>query len=136
MSVMTVRDLMSKRPVTLSEHDPLETADELMKSGHFRHLPVVEGERLLGLLTHRDLTRVGAHANSPAPMNRWTEAGWVMTREVRTIEPSRPLLEAAELMLDEKFGCLPVVEDGRLVGILTEADFVAYVLRLLQDPGA
>ena len=135
MSALTVRDLMSREPITLSEHDPLEKADELMQTGHFRHLPVVEEGRLVGLLTHRDMTRVGAHTESPTPMNRWTEAGWVMTRDVRAIEPDIPLLEAANLMLDQKYGCLPVVEDGKLVGILTESDFVAYVARQLQDPG-
>lgn len=134
MPAIKVRDLMSDNPVIVEHDAPLSVAEELMRSGHFRHLPVVDRGRLVGLLSHRDLARVHG-ADEAVEMNRWTHAGWVMTRDVRTIEPDRGLIEAGELMLEYKYGCLPVVEEGRVVGILTEADFVRWVVHTLRDRG-
>ena len=134
MPSIKVRDAMSENPVTLEDSDPLSRAEELMRTGHFRHLPVVSKGRLVGLLTHRDLTRFRGPDDAPE-LNRWTRAGWVMTREVRTIEPERGLIEAGEIMLEDKYGCLPVVEKGQIVGILTEADFIRWTVKTLRDRG-
>lgn len=135
MPTIKVRDLMSPNPVTLDDDAPLARAQDLMRTGHFRHLPVVSGGRLVGLITHRDLARETGPEPDPA-VSRWTKAGWVMTRNVRTIEPDRTAIEAGELMLESHYGCLPVLEEGRIVGILTEADFVRWVVKALRDRGA
>lgn len=138
MSHPRVRDVMTRDPVTVEVDEDLDLADVLMRLTRVRHLPVLEGGRLVGLVSHRDLVRFesdqldGGAAAERQQMRRWAKAGWIMTRGVQQVEPDMSLLEAARLMLEHKYGCLPVVEQGRLVGILTESDFVALVVRQLE----
>jgi CBS domain-containing protein len=68
-------------------------------------------------------------------MNRWIEARWVMTKEVRTVYPDTPALEAALSLRSHGYGCVPVVERGQLVGMLTDSDFVEFAIQKLSDPG-
>ncbi len=123
-----VADLMTRELVTLEETDDLGLAEALVDLVRVRHLPVVHGGRLVGLVTHRDLLRALAEGK-----NRRVTAADVMRREVRTVTPHTPLREAGEAMLDYKIGCLPVVEDGKLVGIVTEADLVKFALEVITD---
>jgi CBS domain-containing membrane protein len=139
MAQLLVRDLMTRDPVTLDEGEDLDLADRLMRLARIRHLPVLEDGRLVGLVSERDLLRAqaeqlaGATEDERRKMSRWVKAGWIMTRELQQVEPDMPLLEAAQLMHENKYGCLPVVEGGKLVGILTEADFVALAIRELES---
>jgi CBS domain-containing membrane protein len=142
MTMLKVRDLMTTEVVTVEEDEDLDLAGQLMHLGRVRHLPVVANDRLVGLVTDRDLLKAQASrmGQGPSPdqeraMNRWVKAGWIMTQGVHTVEPDLALAEAAHLMLEHKYGCLPVVEQGKLVGILTEADFVRYTLHTLENPG-
>jgi len=96
-----------------------------------RHVPVVDREgELVGLVTHRDLARGVLGRTQELPIGveedllRRRRVGEIMVTEPDTIEPETPLREAAEIMLENKIGCLPVTEGTHLVGILTEADFV------------
>lgn len=139
MAEMLVRDLMTTDVVTLDADESLLLADDVMRLGRIRHLPVVEGRRLVGLVTHRDLLR--ASVSSLAGLSRSEEASIkraipvreVMQMEVTTIAADKPALDAARLLLERKLGCLPVIgEDGSLVGILTEADFVTLARRFLE----
>jgi CBS domain-containing protein len=83
----------------------------------------------VGLVTHRDLLRSAA-----ARPHRATLAGDIMVREVVTLRPDASLVEAARIMLANKFGCLPITEaDGKLVGIITESDFVRFAADMVQD---
>ncbi|MFW5876006.1 MAG: CBS domain-containing protein [Myxococcota bacterium] len=140
MAELKVRDLMTVDPVTLEQDEDLDLADQLMRLGRIRHLPVVQEGRVVGIISERDLLRTqagqldGASADERLEMKRWVKAGWVMTRDVQEVGPDTALLEAAHLMRDRKYGCLPVVEEGRLVGILTEADFVDHVIHELEHP--
>lgn len=140
MAQLRVRDLMTPNPVTLEEDEDLDLANQLMQLARIRHLPVLNHGRLVGLVSERDLLRAQAsRLDDPPPdeqraMNRWVKAGWIMTREVQDVDPEMPLVEAAQLMHDKKYGCLPVVEKGKLVGILTEADFVQFAIRQLESP--
>lgn len=118
-----VADLMTRTLVTLRESDDLTLADDILALGRFRHLPVV-GERgqLVGLITHRDLLRLFAERVG-------RDRSTILAREVMqqhpvTAEPDMPAFEAARWMYENKYGCLPVVDKGRLVGIVTEADFL------------
>jgi len=126
-----VRDLMTAHVFTLRENDRLIDLEELMSSKHVRHVPVVnrDGE-LLGLVSHRDLARgiLGRIDDLPIGVEedilRRRRVGEIMVTEPETIEPDTNLRDAAEIMLEDKIGCLPVTEGTHLVGILTEADFV------------
>ena len=142
MAELLVRDLMSHPAVTVGPTSPLRDAIERMETNHIRHIAVAEAGRLLGLISHRDVLRSqegslsGALSSEQAHMNRWIEARWVMTKEVRTVYPDTPALEAALLLRSHGYGCVPVVEQGRLVGMLTDSDFVEYAIQKLSDPGA
>lgn len=129
----TVGELMTRELVTLKETQNLAIADELLRLNRIRHLPVVREGRLVGLITHRDLLKAtGLKCPDPTKQPLW--AADIMNREVRTVRPDTALREAVGMMLDNKYGCLPVVgEDGRLVGILTEADLVRYAQQLIGD---
>jgi CBS domain-containing membrane protein len=133
MNELRVRDLMTPNVVTVGPHDSIATAYELMLDNRFRHLVVLDAEGdLVGLLTHRDLLRYSLIERSELPLSmqrsilRRIRVEEVMTSEVETAEPGQWLQEAAQVMFENKYGCLPVVEGSRVVGILTEADFVRF----------
>jgi CBS domain-containing membrane protein len=126
-----VRDLMTERVFTLSPSDNLVALEDLMDSKHVRHVPIVDREGdLVGLVTHRDLSRSVLGRLEDVPMSverdvlRTRRIREIMTTEPDTVEPDLALKEAAAILLENKIGCLPVVEGMHLVGILTEADFV------------
>ena len=135
---------MTQPVVTVGPTSPLREVIELMDARGIRHVAVVEPEsgRLLGLISHRDVLRSqegslsGAPSDEQVHMNRWIEARWVMTKEVRTVYPDTPALEAAQTLRSHNYGCVPVVEHGELVGMLTESDFVEYAIQVLSDTGA
>jgi CBS-domain-containing membrane protein len=142
MSQLLVRDLMSQPAVTVGPTGPLREVIQLMEAKNIRHVAVVDSGRLLGLLSHRDVLRSqegslsGALSTEQTHMNRWIEARWVMTKEVRTVYPDTPALEAALTLRSHGYGCVPVVEQGKLVGMLTDSDFLEYAIQQLSDPGA
>ena len=127
---MRVRDLMTIRPITIPASMPVVEARRTMQERLIRHLLVVDGDELIGIVTDRDI-----RSNMPSPatslsvwelnhlLSRLT-AGEVMTTNVIVVEPDRPAAAAAALLLSEKIGALPVMEGSRLVGIVTETDFV------------
>lgn len=126
---ISVGDFMTRDLVTVNEEDDLALAESMLRLGGIRHLPVVRRGQLVGLVTHRDLLRSAASQD-----RRTTRAGDIMTRDIESVRPGTSLVRAARLMLEKKFGCLPVVEDdGRLVGIITEADFVRFAADVVQD---
>ena len=129
----TVGELMTRDLVTLKETQNLALADELLRLHRIRHLPVVREGKLVGLITHRDLLKAASHKSAdPARQTQW--AADIMNRDVRTVRADMPLRDAVRVMLDNKFGCLPVVgESGNLLGILTEADLVRYAQELIGD---
>ena len=141
MGTLKVADLMTRELTTVGENDDLDIADQLMSLGRFRHLPVISEGRLVGIISQRDLLRAkeSTFASSPAEahaMERWVKAGWVMTRDIRTTTPSASAAEAARTLRDRGIGCLPVVDRGELVGILTEADLIDHAIQRLEDAGS
>lgn len=139
MTVLKVKDVMSPDVETLVLGEPLDLANMVISLGRIRHLPVVDGEgRLCGLVTHRDVLSSFAElfrrkgTEDDAALIR---VETIMTRDLITIGPDQPALEAAHILYENKFGCVPVVEaDDKLVGIVTEADFVLSAIRQLSDP--
>ena len=126
-----VRDLMTEKVYSLAPSDTLVDLEDLMDARKIRHVPIVDREGdLLGLVTHRDLSRNvrGRLDELPVGVQRdllhTRRVREIMTTELETVEPETRLAEAATTLLENKIGCLPVVEGTRLVGILTEADFV------------
>jgi acetoin utilization protein AcuB len=127
---------MQRRVVTIRPEAPAADAVELMRARKIRHLPVVDGEsRLVGIVTDRDLRQVvfdptmfGGDGDPGETLMALTVRD-VMTWGVVTVRPTTDIRQAARLMHERKIGALPVVEDGRVVGLLSETD----VLRALQE---
>lgn len=136
MAKVTVADLMTEKVYSVGERDDLTTVLDLMDSIGVRHIPVVSGEgELLGLVSQRDLLKTGALADDNVPLSErrdWLSQSRVteiMTRDVATASPDDDIVEAGQILLENKIGCLPVTEGTHLLGILTEADFIRHVLR-------
>jgi CBS domain-containing membrane protein len=137
---MYVRDLMRPEVATLYADDTLDLADGIMRLGRIRHLPVVSGDRVVGVVSQRDLFR--AAVSSLLQLGGEAERKWlagipvkaVMTANVFTVAPSEPLHVAVRTMIDKRIGCLPVVEDGKLVGLLSESDCLVHLAELLKAP--
>lgn len=142
MSVVTVENLMSKDVVALYEDEDLFRADALMAKKRSRHLPVVRGQTLVGLISHRDILKAYAdrlhalHQGGVDDDKRVLSllARDVMVKDVTTTRPDTPALDAAKTLAKNKYGCLPVLDDeGALVGIITEADFLAWAAFQLEN---
>lgn len=136
--LMVVRDVMTKDVQTLSEDESLAFVEEQIEKSHFRHLPVVDGTKLVGLLTHRDMLRLTSSpldAESKLRENRLLEFTYVkdvMQTDLVTVTEDTPLVKAAILMRQKKTGCVPVIDDDRnLVGILTLTDLLSLAIRFL-----
>ncbi|MFZ5440286.1 MAG: CBS domain-containing protein [Myxococcota bacterium] len=132
---MHVRDTMTPNPVSITAQETLQDAMELMMRKHIRHLPVVDAAgMLIGIVTDRDLRRAspsplfGSKVDPQAAMETAT-VDRVMVRAPQTISPHQPLREAVQLFVDKKYGGLPVVENGRLVGIITPIDVMRMWLK-------
>jgi CBS domain-containing protein len=135
---MLVRDIMTSEVTTLERNDKLTIADDVMRLGRIRHMPVLEDDEkgVAGMVSQRDLFRgalVRALGYGEVARRRVMNTilvKEVMTTDVVTTTPDTQLAEAARLMVERKIGCLPVVDNGDLVGILTEGDFVELATKL------
>ena len=134
---MRVERIMTLNPVTVAPHDSLRRAIALMKEGSFRRLPVLEDGQLVGIVTDRDIRLA---ANSPVILReRWQDEFLLdhvkvdacMTPDPITVTPDSSVEEAARLMHGRKVGGLPVVQEGKLVGIITETDILNHFIELL-----
>lgn len=125
-----VKDLMTTDVYTLTPKDTITAAADLMKIMSIRHIPIVEKDRLVGLLTHRDYVnnclakltdqdrKKSRDIFSKVPISK------IMTRQVRTVTATSKVSQAAKLFLEHKIGCLPVITGDKVAGILTESDFI------------
>lgn len=135
---MLVRERMSAPPVTITENVPITEALRVMRQNRVRRLPVVDQEgKLVGIVSEKDLLYA-----SPSPVTSLSIyemhyllarllVSELMTTEVITVTPDTPLEEAARIMADHKIGGLPVVEQGALIGIITETDIFKVFLEML-----
>ncbi|MCC6559532.1 MAG: CBS domain-containing protein [Polyangiaceae bacterium] len=135
---MKVRDIMTWPVTALAPTDTLAFAEQLMNVERVRHFPVVDGDVLVGLLSHRDIlaaaisTLQNPSDEADFAAKRKAHVGEVMRGDVETVTPDQDAMEAADRILSQKIGCLPVVDERHhLVGIVTEADFVAIARVLL-----
>lgn len=135
---MLVRDRMTRHPLMVEPAMPIAGARKYMKENNIRHLPIVaDGKRLLGLVTRSTLTMAMPPGlislnllDLDAALAKIT-VGQVMVKDVITIDEDATLEHAAWLMVDRKIGCLPVVEDGIVVGVITESDLLAATMEML-----
>ena len=121
---MLVGKRMTPHPVTVTPQETLAAARAKMQAGHFRRVPVVQNEKLVGILTDRDIRQHLGHEER-------TKVTAAMTEDPVTVTPATTLESAAQLMLKRQFGGLPVVEDGKLVGIITTSDVVTAFLDVM-----
>ena len=127
--VMFVADRMTPNPTTVTTDTSLKDAIELIRSKPFRHLPVIDDDgALVGVVTEKSLVYA-----SPTPITTLSifevdyvlsrvKVGQLLHREVITVGPDLPVEEAARIMVDNRIGCLPVVQEGRLIGIISDTD--------------
>lgn len=134
-------DIMATEVLHCTEKDTLATAHKLMRDHHIRHMPVVDsgsGE-FLGLVTQKEVLRqaftIAGTKGIAALESAETEISIidVMSRDAETVQPQLSLLDAGRFFLESKHGCLPVVVEGKLVGIITSADFVKLSVTLLEQ---
>lgn len=133
---MKVKDIMVKEVATLDINDELSLANDIMRLGRIRHLPVVDGSRLAGIISERDLFRtslaqaLGYGTKASRDLMKTLRIKDIMVSEVVTVSPETDLCEAVQIMVEQKIGCLPVVEEERLVGLITETDILVQFLKI------
>ena len=136
---MKVQKIMATDLVTLHVDEELSLASDIMNLARIRHLPILEGDRLVGIISQRDLFRASlasvmgydyAETRNHLKSVAIREA---MVKEVITVGPDSEVQEAGRIMLEKKIGCLPVVQDNRLVGMLTETDVLRCFLTHYED---
>jgi CBS domain-containing protein len=132
---MKVKDIMVRDVATLDVGDELSLANDIMKLGRIRHLPVVEGKKLVGILSERDLFRsslVEALGHEPGKARDVMKAiriQDIMVKNLVTIPPDADVKEVVQLMLKYKIGCVPVVAGNELIGLVTETDILMLCLK-------
>ena len=136
----TIGEIMTRDVYVLDENDNLAHLLETMRLLRFRHTPVVDGDKAVGMLTERDLLRVSASSLLPsareqdALLKERFHVRDIMTRDVITVSEGMPLREAGQLLLRKRVGCLLVVDaDNRLLGLVTENDLAKLALSLLES---
>ncbi len=134
---LRVKDYMTSNPQTLTPEDRLLDAELLVRRAGIRHMPVVSENRLVGLLTERDVRRYAPSIlhSTPEQYNEIFEntlVGKVMTKQVTTIGPEAPLAEAAAQLYAQHRGCLPVVDGEQVIGIITRRDILKFANDVLS----
>lgn len=134
-----VKDWMTADPVTIQVDTPLSEAHRIMSKHQIRRLPVMDGKRLVGIVTRGDIR--GAEASEATSLSIWElnyllsrlTIDQVMTRDVITVGPETTIGDAAQLMLDHKIAGLPVLTSGELVGIITESDIFRLLVKVSME---
>jgi CBS domain-containing protein len=135
--MITVDEIMSIELRTLSEENTLADAQKIMSDARIHHIPITNGNNSLkGLVSHRDVLAATESQLSDATLAQNASdvpVSEFMTRDVATVDPRANLRQAAVYLQKHKYGCLPVVEGGALVGIVTDSDFVTVAINLLEQ---
>ena len=130
-----ISTIMTKDIITLNSTDKLDTAERLFKENKIRHIPVVEGEKIIGMLSLTDLLRIsfadGAYDDESdvetTVYNMFT-ISQVMAKNLKSVSSTATIKEVAEILAENEFHALPVVENDNLVGIVTTTDLIKYLL--------
>ncbi len=131
-----VSTIMSTQLVVLNTTDSLEKAERLFKKHHIRHIPVIMGKKIVGMLSLTDLLRIsfadGAYEEEDeveTVVYEMFTIPQVMAKKIKTVSPDTTIKEVAELLSKEEFHALPVELNGELVGIVTTTDLIRYLLK-------
>jgi acetoin utilization protein AcuB len=133
MTVSTVAQFMSPSPHTIGQEQPLDVAHRTLREHGIRHLPVLEGGKLVGLLSARDLDFIKTLRDVDPSRVQVAEA---MTQDVFSVAPDAPLAEVVLEMAKNKYGCAVVQKDSRVVGVFTTVDALHALSRLLAPRGS
>lgn len=133
-----VKDWMVAPVITVEASSPISAAHHLMKNNGIRRLPVINNNKLVGIVTIGDVRE--ASPSDATTLSIWElnylwaqlTAEKIMTRNVITVNPDTPILDAAEIMLNQKVSGLPVVEGDKLVGMITESDVFRMLIKSRQ----
>jgi acetoin utilization protein AcuB len=128
---LTIADRMTRTPHLIGSEQPLSAAHELMRSNGIRHLPVLHGGKLIGIVSLRDLHLVETFRDVDPQEVRVEEA---MTQDVYVVEPKTPLKEVVSEMAERKLGSAVVVEGPKVVGVFTTIDALDTLAGLLGTP--
>jgi acetoin utilization protein AcuB len=138
--MLLVKDSMTREVVAISPDDTAKSALALCRERRIRHLPVLEGGSLVGIASDRDFRDAAPPLGDPGRAAALAEirVGEVMAREVVTADSDDPIEQAANTMRERRIGCLPVVESGELVGIITASDVMDALVYLVgaHEPGS
>ena len=127
---MQVREIMSKDIEVVDRNDNLRTVEERMVTKQLRHLPVLEQGEVVGMVTQRDLFKaamsstMGYGEKAQQAYLQSVRVKEIMTYPVVTVSPDTSVAAAAEMMINKSLGCLPVVDDRQLIGIVTKTDLL------------
>lgn len=135
IEINLVSEIMSKNIIAITTSDELATAEMLFKKYKIRHIPVVKGETIIGMLSYADLLKISyaettndEHGIEAIVYNSFT-IEQVMTKDVLCIDSNTTIQEATEILVKREFHALPVVDDSILVGIVTSTDLLNYYLK-------
>lgn len=130
-----VSKIMSTNVITLNHTDDLETAETLFKKNNIRHIPVVSGEKIIGLLSLTDLLRISfadavdeTETSVDTVVYNMFTIEQVMAKNIVSVNSSTTIKDVAEILSEREFHALPVVDKDKLVGIVTTTDLINYLL--------
>ena len=137
--MFSVAEIMTREPYTLGPDDTMADARKLMADHHIRHIPVLSGQgSLIGVVSQRDMlaaedSTVLNEAGALDSRDQYIALSSIMTTPVQTVDERVGLRGAAIQLQQNRLGCLPVLRDGTLVGIITDTDFVAIAINLMEQ---
>jgi CBS domain-containing protein len=137
--MLTVAEIMTREPYTLGPDDSLASARQMMAEHHIRHIPVLSSDgSLIGLVSQRDVlaaedSTVLNEEGGPDSRDQYVAISSIMTTPAQSVEESAGLRGTAMHLQKNKLGCLPVLNEGQLVGIITDSDFVAIAINLMEQ---
>ena len=136
--MLSVAEIMTHEPYTLGPDDSLVDAAKLMREHHIRHVPVVSGDgSVIGVVSHRDVLAASdsrlVHEDIAEGREAYVALSAVMSSPVQTVTESAELRAVATHLRQHRVGCLPVTREGRLVGIISDSDFVEVAIALMEQ---
>lgn len=138
---MLVKDFMTGEVTSLQETDTLLDAAMVFVRSSFRHLPVLRGKKVVGIITERDVKQFAPSLLSRTTAEEYnqimetTPISRVMTKNPTTVRPEQPIFDAAQILHNRRVGCLPVVKNDELVGIVTTTDLLGLLIRMMEEKG-